>query len=123
MPEMLDFRREGDCLWITPTAGFARLAVVPELTELRAEIERGTVRLIVDLSELSHFGSMMLDFLVVLWRLVGRREGRLVIYKPSAIGREVLAAARLDQLWPIADTRDEALRLAREPEPAGGSAR
>jgi anti-anti-sigma regulatory factor len=63
-------------------------------------------------SELPYFGSMLLDLLVVLWRRVARRDGRLILYKPSAVGREVLSAARLDQLWPIARTREEAFDLA-----------
>jgi len=115
MPESLQFYRDGDCLWITPRAIHTDLEATPEGVALRKELEQAaSPRLIVDLSHLSFFGSTVLEFLVLLWRRVGRKQGRLVIFKPSAIGREVLSAARFDRLWPLAETREEALRLARE---------
>ena len=113
MAEALTFQRDGDCLWVTPQSSHADLCLTPEMDALRAEIDSsGIARIVVDLSELSYFGSMLLDVLVVLWRRVARRDGRLILYKPSTVGREVLAAARLDQLWPIAHTREEAFELA-----------
>jgi anti-anti-sigma factor len=113
MAEALRFQRDGDCLWVTPQTSHADLCLTPEMNALRAELDSsGTVRIIVDLSELPYFGSMLLDLLVVLWRRVGGRDGRLILYKPSAVGREVLSLARLDQLWPIAETRDDAVALA-----------
>src|SRR5215207_7327321 len=111
MAEALRFQREHDCLWVIPQTSHADLSLTPEMDLLRAELDSsGIVRIVVDLSELPYFGSMLLDLLVVLWRRVGRRDGRLILYKPSAVGREVLSAARLDQLWPVAETRDEAFQ-------------
>src|SRR3954468_6959666 len=102
MPQSLLFQRDGDCIWITPRTSHADLEATPELVALRKEIDAdGAARLVVDLSQLPYFGSTVLEFLVTLWRRVGRGDGRLVIYKPTAVGREVLSAARLDQLWPI----------------------
>ena len=37
------------------------------------------------------------------------KGGKLAVARPSAIGREVLDAARLQRLWSIFDTREEAL--------------
>ena len=117
MVKALRFQRDGDCLWVTPQTSQADLSLTPEMDALRAELDNSdVVRIVVDLSELSYFGSMLLDLLVVLWRRVARRDGRLILYKPSAIGREVLSAARLDQLWPIAQTRGEAIELAHTAE-------
>ena len=113
MAEALRFYRDGDCLWVTPRTSQSDLCRTPEMDALRAELDSGIVRIVVDLSELPYFGSMLLDFLVVLWRRVARRDGRLILYKPSAVGREVVSAARLDQLWPVAQTREEAFELAR----------
>lgn len=113
MAEALRFHRDGDCLWVTPQTSHADLCLTPEMDALRAELDSsGIVRIVVDLSGLPYFGSMLLDLLVVLWRRVARRDGRLILYKPSAVGREVLSAARLDQLWPVAETREEAMDLA-----------
>jgi anti-anti-sigma factor len=113
MAEVIRYYREGDCLWVTPQSSHQDLCLSAEMDALRAEIDdNGIVRVIVDLSTLPYFGSMLLDFLVVLWRRVGRRDGRLILYKPSPVGREVLSAAKLDQLWPLAETREEAIELA-----------
>jgi hypothetical protein len=51
---------------------------------------------------------------VLVWKVIVRKNGRLILHKPSPSGREVIAISRLDQLWPIADTREEALRLVQE---------
>ena len=113
MAEVLRFQHEGDCLWVTPQSSHSDLSLSREMDLLKADIQRsGTLRVIVDLSQLPYFGSMLIDLLVVLWRLIGRRDGRLILYKPSAIGREVLSAAKLDQLWPLAETREDAIALA-----------
>jgi anti-anti-sigma factor len=112
MAEALTFHRDGDCMWVTPQTSHADLCLTPEMDALRGELDSsGIVRIVIDLSELPYFGSTLLDLLVVLWRRVARREGRLILYKPSAVGREVLSAARLDQLWPVAQTRDEAFQF------------
>jgi anti-anti-sigma factor len=114
MAELLEFRRDGDCLWIAPRAN-AEFNGTPAMLALTQELERsGTTRLIVDLSALKHFGSSILAFLIVLWRKIARQNGRLILYGPSATGREVVAIARLDQLWPIAETAEEAFQLAHE---------
>jgi len=113
MAEVLHFQHDGDCLWVTPQSSHTDVSLTPEMDALKKEIDRsGTLRVIVDLSELPYFGSMLIDLLVVLWRLIGRNDGRLILYKPSPVGREVLSAARLDQLWPVADSRRDAIELA-----------
>lgn len=113
MSASLRFHREGEVLWVTPLSAHADLCLTPEMDALRAELDSsGIIRVIVDLSGLPYFASTLLDMLVVLWRRVGRRDGKLILYKTSPIGREVLSAARLDQLWPLAESREEANRLA-----------
>jgi anti-anti-sigma factor len=114
MAELLHFQHDGDCLWITPKAN-VELSGTPEMSALKQELQKsGAVRLVVDLSGLPHFGSNVLGFLVLLWKRVAQQDGRLVLHKPSASGREVLAISRLDQLWPIAQTREDAMRLVQE---------
>ena len=114
MTEELRFHRENDCLWVVPLNSHQDFCLSPQLDDLRAELDRCALpRVIVDLSGLPAFGSTLLDLLVVIWRKIGRRDGRLVLYKPSQIGREVLSAAKLNQLWPMAETREVAMELAR----------
>jgi anti-anti-sigma factor len=114
MAEVFRFQQDGDCLWVIPQSSQTDMSLTPEMDALKAEINRSEApRVIVDLSELPYFGSVLLDFLVVLWRMIGRRDGRLILYKPSPVGREVLSAVRLDQLWPVAESRRAAIDMAR----------
>ncbi len=117
MAQNIEFHRDGDCLWVVVRAATGDLTGSPEVIALKTEIEQcGITRVIVDLSHLHYFGSAVLEFLVVLWRRVGRNEGRLILHKPSIIGREVLASSRLEQIWPIAQSPQEAFHLARAAE-------
>ncbi len=115
MTASIHVRREGDCLWVEPQTTHGDLITSPEVKALQAEIDRDDAgRLIFDLSQLPYFGSNVLELLILLGRHVGR--GRLVIHHPSALGRDVLAAAQLDRVWPVADTAEEAMRLLHELE-------
>lgn len=118
MTPALEIRRDGNCLWIVPRTLHGDLLTSPEAASLRNELQASTApRLIVDLSELPYFGSTVLEFLVSLWRRVTKKGGRLVIYRASAVGRDVLTAAQLDRLWPLAEDREQALRLVQESVP------
>ena len=79
------------------------------IRKLRREI--GCQKLIVDLTEAPFFGSSLLELIRVLWNDVSSCGGRLVLCNPSQVGREVLAVAKFDRVWPITETRDKALAL------------
>ena len=70
-------------------------------------------RLVVDLRELPYFGSTVLDWLVQLWNRMKAKGGAMAACNVSHVGREVLSLARLDTLWTVAGTRDEALAALR----------
>lgn len=87
------------------------------------------VHVIVDLGEIPYFGSTVLEWMSQIWKRVRAKGGKLAAIRPSAIGREVLLAARLDRLWGIFESRDEAeqwlesdaelLPLPKKPQAAG----
>ncbi len=64
---------------------------------------------VIDLGALDYFGSIMLELLVVLWKRVSSRRGKLAICQVSEVGREILQTAKFHTIWPIVATRDEAL--------------
>ena len=64
---------------------------------------------VIDLGALDYFGSIMLELLVVLWKRVSSRRGKLAICQVSQVGREILQTAKFHTIWPILNTRDEAL--------------
>ena len=63
----------------------------------------------IDLSEIPYFGSLLLEWMVLIWKRIRARGGQMVICHCSEIGREILAAARFDTIWKICDDRARAL--------------
>ncbi|MBC8354652.1 MAG: STAS domain-containing protein [Planctomycetes bacterium] len=68
---------------------------------------------IIDLGALDYFGSIMLELLVVLWKRVSAKGGKLALCNVSPVGLEILQTAKFDTLWPIVAQRDEALEAVR----------
>jgi anti-anti-sigma factor len=68
---------------------------------------------IIDLGELDYFGSIMLELLVVLWKRVGAKDGKLALCNVSPVGLEILHTAKFDSLWPIEPTRELAIKAVR----------
>lgn len=64
---------------------------------------------IIDLGALDYFGSIMLELLVVLWKRVSAKGGKLAICNVSPVGLEILYTAKFDTLWPIVPDREQAL--------------
>jgi len=112
--------QQGDVLVITPLftyATFAEASVTSELTEVQQQVDAPTTQqVIIDLGEIPYFGSTVLEWMAQLWKRVKSKGGRLAVVRPSQIGREVLSAARLERLWGIFETRDQAFTWLAKPQ-------
>jgi anti-anti-sigma factor len=64
---------------------------------------------VIDLGALDYFGSIMLELMVVLWKRVSSKHGKLAICNVSPVGKEILQTAKFHTIWPIVATREEAL--------------
>jgi anti-anti-sigma factor len=64
---------------------------------------------VIDLGALDYFGSIMLELMVVLWKRVSAKRGRMIICNVSRVGKEILQTAKFHTIWPIVSTRDEAI--------------
>jgi anti-anti-sigma factor len=71
-------------------------------------------RVVVDLGEVSYFGSIMLEALLQLWNGLQDVEGKLALCCVSDVGREILCLAKFDTLWPICSSRSEALAAVQD---------
>lgn len=81
-----------------------------EFDETVQKVKDPQVRnVLMDLAAAGYFGSQVLEWMVVLWKRVREKGGHMAFcnVKPSA--REILAVSRFDTIWPIHDTRDDAL--------------
>jgi len=112
--------QQGNVLVITPLftyATFAEPEVATELTAVQEQVDSpDTEQVIIDLGEIPYFGSTVLEWMAHLWKRVKSKGGRLAVVRPSEIGREVLAAARLEKLWGIFETRDQAFSWLAKPQ-------
>lgn len=110
-----DFRLEwhGNTVVITPASNVEGMSW--ELIEQAAEIVMSPLRsqdspmVVVDLSEVSYFGSVFLALLLRCHTAVKSRGGELVLCGASKMARELLKITALDTLWAIYETKDEAL--------------
>ena len=112
--------QQGNVLVITPLftyATFAEPDVATELVEVQEQVDSpSTEQVIIDLGEIPYFGSTVLEWMAQLWKRIKSKGGRLAVVRPSEIGREVLTAARLERLWGIFETRDQAITWLAKPQ-------
>ena len=103
----------GDTLVVTPLFTFAAFAepdLAGEWSRVQKLLEDSQAKnVLVDLGSIPYFGSTVLEWMVQMWKRAKAKGGKLATCQASPIGREVLTAARFDQLWGSFDTRDEAL--------------
>lgn len=104
---------EGPTLIIEPVrelGGFSEDEVRGEWDQLLEHLNQtGFKSVILDLGKLSYFGSTMLEMMVVLWKRLSAKHGKLAVCNVSAVGREILHVAKFDTIWPICKNRGEAL--------------
>ncbi|MBP90115.1 MAG: hypothetical protein CMJ64_25980 [Planctomycetaceae bacterium] len=58
---------------------------------------------------MDQFGSVMLELMVILWKHIKTGTGKFVVCNVPAVGKEVLQTTKLDTLWTILPSREEAL--------------
>ncbi len=71
--------------------------------------QHNATNLVIDLGVVDHFGSVMLELMVNLWKHIKTGTGKFVVCNVSAVGKQVLHATKLETLWTILPSREEAL--------------
>jgi anti-anti-sigma factor len=69
---------------------------------------------IIDLGKLEYFGSIVLELLVVLWKRLSGKGGKLALCKVSPVGLEILHIAKFDTIWQIVPGVQDAMDVVRE---------
>jgi anti-anti-sigma factor len=106
--------RHGDIAIIVPASEVESMQW--ELIEQAAEIVLSPLKrdpaagVIVDLSQVSYFGSVFLSLLLRCHKLVKQQGGEIVLCGASERARELLRLTALDTIWAIYDTRDQAVK-------------
>lgn len=85
------------------------------LAGLQQHLDAGVRALVVDCSQVGYVGSMAVCRLIRLHKRLAQREGRLFLASVQQPLGHVLEITRLDHVFHLARTVDEAARLAASP--------
>jgi len=67
-------------------------------------------RLVLDMALTEFFGSSFIEILLLVWKAIeSRPDGKFAISGLQPYCREVLEVTHLDRLWPLPNTRAEAI--------------
>jgi anti-anti-sigma factor len=115
MPKTLSVESDHQTLIVVPLVNVSSLAqedVKPELDRLLAQLkETGTRNVVIDFTQISYFGTTMLEAMHAIWKCVREAAGKMALCNVSQLQREVLHVAGFDTLWPICSSRQEALQV------------
>ena len=115
--------RDGPTLIVTPRMNVSRLAdeaVETELHEMQNAFQQAQVKnLVIDFGRISYFGSSMLEAMRSLGTHVRAAGGKMAVCNAAPVCREILHVARFDTLWPLLDSRAEALASVQDHQPPG----
>jgi anti-anti-sigma factor len=116
--ELFKTHCRGDTLIITAQQSIAGLAsgnIRAEVARLLHDFEDPSLKNVVfDLSAAEYFGTYMLELVHTLWREAQHRDGNLALCNVSEVGREILHVARLDTLWPVFSSLENAVSVIAE---------
>jgi anti-anti-sigma factor len=111
--EHVTIERHGDVTILVPAPSLE--AVDPGLVEQAAALMLAPLRndsmplIVVDLSKIDFFGSTFLSVLLRCWKQAQAKGGLMVVSGVSSRARELLRVTSLDMVWPIYDSRREAI--------------
>ncbi|MFN5298478.1 MAG: STAS domain-containing protein [Planctomycetaceae bacterium] len=103
----------GNCVVVIPSANIEHLSwdVIDGAAQIVMQPLEKTKAptMVFDLSHVGYFGSIFLALLLRCHKRLKERGGELVVCAPTQMARHLLSVTALDTLWPIYETRDEAL--------------
>ncbi len=74
---------------------------------------------VVDCNQMVYYGSAALGFFVRVWKRLRMQGGHMAFCNVSPDERQVLEVTRLDTLWSICGTRDEAIEAVQHEDVPG----
>ena len=111
--DVFTIERRGDLTVITATRELERIEF--GLEEFVSELILKPLRrqesplIVFDLSQVDYFGSMFLALLIRCWRLALSQGGTMALSGVNERSRELLRVTSLDMVWPIYQSRREAI--------------
>jgi len=109
-----EIEREGETLILIPVTNLGELAF--QAMEAEADdildllVHSCLKNVVVDFHRTDYFGTTVLGYCLKLWRQVRNRGGHMAFCNVSDHEREILQCTKLDSLWAICGSREEALQ-------------
>ena len=114
---LFDISQVEQTLILSPVANLSELELSSFDDAIRTVMQQleslGFRNVLLDFTGTDYYGSTALGFFIKLWKRVRSIDGSMVFCNVSSHEREVLELTRLDTLWTICDTRDDALAFLR----------
>lgn len=105
--------QDGNVLIIAPQGDVGSLddqEIQADLSELLQQLRTcEPCSVLIDLEHAPYFGSTMLGALIKVWRHASGANGRVVVCNVSEFVRDILNVTKLDVVWPVFATRQQAL--------------
>ena len=70
--------------------------------------------LVVDFAGVEYFGSSFLEAMRAIWNRIEENKGKMVLCNVCGVCLEILEVSKFDTIWPILDSRDEAIAALKE---------
>jgi anti-anti-sigma factor len=111
---LFECEQVGDTLIVTPVADLSELdyqQIEADGKQLLAFLsDPGVKKVVLDFSRTDYNGSTALGWFLRFWKRVNSRNACLAFCNVSEHEKEILRVAKLDNLWPLCATREEALQ-------------
>ncbi|MEZ6058166.1 MAG: STAS domain-containing protein [Planctomycetaceae bacterium] len=108
---------DDDVLIVSPKGSVESLdteSVEKAATKIRTPLrDKEPPYVVIDLSGLNYFGSLFLSLLLRCHKQVKMDGGGLAICGANNASRDLLSLTALDTLWPVCNTREEAIKAIR----------
>jgi anti-sigma B factor antagonist len=112
---LFEIEQDHQTLILSPIANLSELELSSFDDAIQAVVRQleslGFRNILLDFTGTDYYGSTALGFFIKLWKRVRGMEGNMVFCNVSPHEREVLELTRLDHLWKICATREEALQF------------
>jgi len=111
--EMFTIERHGDLTIITATRSLETIefGLEEQVADMVLRPLRGQENplIVFDLSQADNFGSMFLALLIRCWKLAMSQGGTMALSGVTDRTRELLRVTALDMVWPMYESRREAM--------------
>jgi anti-anti-sigma factor len=114
--KIFEVQQSGENLIVTPLKDLSELDYEQIQLGARDLLELLSIspvkNVVMDFRNTDSFGSTALGFFVKLWKKIRQRNGYMAFCNLSENEKEILQVTKLDGLWPMCGTLDEALKSA-----------